>query len=936
MTISLSPSFSAFGPAGRSIANNATVVINGVTWTANNWNQAPHPTAYSLLMSSTTLARFQAINGQNDPDFDGGNVIRTMLVNGAGFPYFTPVTFSATINWALNTPYPTVNVFNVLMQLHGGIEGSGRSPPFSIDILPNGTGGEKMQFGWNYQTPNGPFTFANLGSIPFSRNTNYAVQITYVDGHGYNLGSVVVVVNGVTVVNFSGVTGHALAVTNSNPSFGYYGGVVSGVPVTQNNVASIDNPTFSIGTTPTVPFTWLDGTLGAPIVATGPQYPTLLNGYTKVPNWNVAGVAYPVGIPDSSFPLKNPLTSVPAGCSVAGTTLTVNAIDVYLDGYDFSVSGGVNIVCAQNRLSIINCNFDGVNYRSLTNGVINFSGVDLTLRYCKVSGGFTASGAISSPLGLIYCANGNRGALSFQYNWFLNCAHTVLRLGSATPLNCQYNLFDNINVGSGGSTAYVTWNSGNVEVLYLLWQFNTSRQISTGLGATVGTTFFDTNAANQEFFSLICQYNTAVAPGATAGQTMSYIFEGNPTSAKIGSLSILGSNYADYRGALGMFYPNTWVATPQLTITPNYNMVTGAVVDPNALPGFYAASASNTPPGNDSNPGTIAAPFLTGDKLIATLNASTTINNGYVRSGIVNTGTMALGAGKSLLGYPGDPPLSATIHCTTPNLGNSNIAGITIKGLAFTLTGSGAILLFNDCANLKVQGCQATCAANQNFIQFFRPRAGLRIQGNTITASTIGATAGTGIFPINIIINATIACNDWIINSNTISGGTFAIQIQQQGASGIWTNVHVDWNTCTGWGNNTSTIGNEGISFVGSANASSANNTCWGNTLTQGSSVGSGIEVGTAGCTYANNAITASFGLSISTAPNSLFQNNTVTYTSNAFSNGGSYSATGIDIAANTLNGSTITGCVGPSCVLSPVPTATGVPANTPSAPYVG
>lgn len=346
------------------------------------------------------------------------------------------------------------------------------------------------------------------------------------------------------------------------------------------------------------------------------------------------------------------------------------------------------------------------------------------------------------------------------------------------------------------------------------------------------------------------------------------------------------------------------------------------------VPSYYVDVVN----GLDSNPGTFALPFKTTARAGLAMNGSS-IKITNIRSGTYNMSTLTVSSNQTWVAYPGDPQWSAILNFSAANSGGNGQSSVTLKNLAFTQSVAGAMFLLVDCPGLKIQGCKATCTGNQNFIQSFRCASGLRIQGNNITADTWNVAGG--IFPINLIYNDGANYNDAIVNSNTIVGGTFPIQIQDQGG-GIWTNFHCDWNTITGFGSASSTIGNIGISNVGAASASNNNNTCTGNSITSAISGGVGIEAGTAACTNAQNSINTNWGFSISNCPGSLFNGNTLTnITQDAFSADGAYTGTNIEIRTNTVNGSSRSGAGLPTNLV-PLPSATGLTTYTPSTPYAG
>jgi hypothetical protein len=119
-----------------------------------------------------------------------------------------------------------------------------------------------------------------------------------------------------------------------------------------------------------------DGSAGAPIIAAGPQNLHALNinspgtnpfgaTYTSRPEHKVPSVDYPVGIPDSAFPLKDPFPSgavAPAlaalGVSQGGANwLQTGLPGVVIDGWDFSLHGGFTLFITKNDVTVQHCKF---------------------------------------------------------------------------------------------------------------------------------------------------------------------------------------------------------------------------------------------------------------------------------------------------------------------------------------------------------------------------------------------------------------------------------------------------------------------------------------------------------------------------------------------------------------------------------------------------
>lgn len=342
-----------------------------------------------------------------------------------------------------------------------------------------------------------------------------------------------------------------------------------------------------------------------------------------------------------------------------------------------------------------------------------------------------------------------------------------------------------------------------------------------------------------------------------------------------------------------------------------------------------------SPTGNDSNVGTKAAPFLSPTKANTAMAASGTRKTTYFMRDTHTISAWPFAAGTTWTRDPTVPESAVTLHTTAARLGATNVAGISVKGLHFTSTVTGPILGFYGCPGVKLQSLSATCTGPQGLLELYNYRDGTRVQGISGTFDTWNVLGG--IFPVNIVVNDNSDSDDTIFSDFDIEGGTFGVQFQDQSATpGIATNQHVDRFNLHGWGDTSSTVGSAGLSYVGSPNPASHSNTCFGHTLTQKTGVAGGaIEAGTAGCTYAGSTFVSTYGFTISSAPNSLFDNNTMTVSVAGIGSEPSYDGVDVEIGTNEINGVSTVGSTGPFCFLSPAPTGSGLPTNTPSAVYV-
>lgn len=412
-------------------------------------------------------------------------------------------------------------------------------------------------------------------------------------------------------------------------------------------------------------------------------------------------------------------------------------------------------------------------------------------------------------------------------------------------------------------------------------------------------------------------YNHAGYQGATDGYVAAFY------QAILSWASAHGFNWGVFSGRDAPTFGNGLTIAPG-GATPLFNnarllaLGLNPVADPNA---FVVAAG-----GSDAAAGTLAAPFLTGDRAVTAMNASGgTRLRTYLR-GTVSVGSMNLGAGQSVEGYPLDPPLSATLHATAANLGSNSIANISLKNLRFTSSVPGSMLEFIACPGLTIQDCDPVCVGFQGFLLLYLPAPGTKVQG--ITGSFDTWSASGAIFPLNVVINDAADRDNVTFSDMNLVGATFALQIQQQGPGGVWTRWHFDRIHATGWGSNSSGgIGNEGISLVGSLNPGNHDNTNDGCTFLQGAGVtnGSAWEWSIAGFTCSNNTSNSTWGLGIISGVGCLIEGNNITSTALALGGDG----TGVQVGINTLNGVTGTGSS-----LSPAPSGSGLPHYTPSEPY--
>src|SRR5262249_49912615 len=217
------------------------------------------------------------------------------------------------------------------------------------------------------------------------------------------------------------------------------------------NVTAVDPP-LNLG----------DGSANAP---TGtPQYPHLLDlnspstqtfgeTYVTRPSWNVAGVDYAVGI-KSGITLRDPTPGgvldpalAALGCSLSGANIFVNASNVTISGWDFSLHGGYSLKIEGDNDTVANNRFAlGANHAAVTD-LIGIDGNNATIIYNDLNG----NGLINAYIGRGLIDAGGGGTTTIEYNSIMNAYSENIVLASFDPsgvgLVLQYNVIGNMGLG---------------------------------------------------------------------------------------------------------------------------------------------------------------------------------------------------------------------------------------------------------------------------------------------------------------------------------------------------------------------------------------------------------------------------------------------------------------------------------------------------------
>lgn len=190
------------------------------------------------------------------------------------------------------------------------------------------------------------------------------------------------------------------------------------------------------------------------------QYPTILNGYSHKPAWQVAGVNYYVGVPTGTT-LSDPSTISNGNVSCSGTThiCTINGSTATTigncggsTGIDFSLDNGweVDITSGNTGLVTIECSKFGIgsNISSQAASVYYKFGAagGLTLLEDSFDGAGNSGGTGTNNL-LDLVRWGGTGAFIVEYCSFTNAYSDFI------------NTVDTPTAGSGSMSATIKWNA---------------------------------------------------------------------------------------------------------------------------------------------------------------------------------------------------------------------------------------------------------------------------------------------------------------------------------------------------------------------------------------------------------------------------------------------------------------------------------------------
>jgi hypothetical protein len=335
-----------------------------------------------------------------------------------------------------------------------------------------------------------------------------------------------------------------------------------------------------------------DGCSAAPQAnANAYQNPTLLASYKARPNWNVAGVDYPVGIPKGVTLTDWWNINVP-GVSVDKTSGMIRIFqdNVVLKNIDFSLHNGFSqIYITANSPTITQSKFGGANEAAVQSGLIyqvNGYGGSPVFTYNWVDGGNNPP----SPKGEMTFLTAFSGNITLEYNYFVNYPAQIINVQNGTSyLVYKYNFIGPGSIAQGAHENWMQW-SCNCTVTADV-EFNTGLQTRTGLNNWTGGgliwQFAEGNPGPLSATAVnpVFSYNTMIASGPASGPANNTVAVANFIAGEVGSqsTSLTGTgqaknNYFDLTDAYGAFYSPT--SLEKWTVSGNIDMVSGNTITP--------------------------------------------------------------------------------------------------------------------------------------------------------------------------------------------------------------------------------------------------------------------------------------------------------------------------------------------------------------------
>ncbi len=317
--------------------------------------------------------------------------------------------------------------------------------------------------------------------------------------------------------------------------------------------------------------------------------------YATRPNWNVAGVDYPVGFHTPLNQMIDVRTTPPAGCHLrtlgASVALQCNGSGpLLISGYRFDLQGGtfLYVTGAYTSIQIDDCYFlNGTTSDRLGGALVVIAGGsgDLTV----TSSTFDGAGRTRAK-GLFYLIEDVRTGAQrdiITHNAIFRVPQKGIGTGPCGDTTIQHNYFEEMELSPSHGDFTIDGNTLCVKN-NLVESYNTalitSGLVRTGAGGITALFFLSAGNPLRSWNTVVTSHNTlvsntigspSVAPGAGAATVSRMIEQGGGSVYTVMEYS---NNYIDPTGSLLCYYVPT--PTPAATIMQNnVNLLDGSGVN---------------------------------------------------------------------------------------------------------------------------------------------------------------------------------------------------------------------------------------------------------------------------------------------------------------------------------------------------------------------
>jgi hypothetical protein len=432
-----------------------------------------------------------------------------------------------------------------------------------------------------------------------------------VDAHGADPGAVI----DLNIFGGSGYTNGTYTWTSSGASCspaatgtitvvgGKLGGATRGLPanftISNHGAGCTANPTIAV---PAGAGAGSGGSI-TPTVYTYTPHNASSKPATGIPNYNVAGVDYPIGY-DRTLTLKAPTSGNLPSCATnpSGNAVTINSSNCTINGFNFNgihlqVAGGLsNIVISNNLFTCIRgttstldaINFGGtsvsavIKYNDFNGGVVNATACVTGQQTAAVNGTF-GTGTITIEYNYCYlqdakCWNFEGGgtsgsplAINILYNWDADMDWCQTSCQTPNPAHGE----DTYNYAANGAVFATPTYKFNTAIIHFYYG---SPNISTSPQAL--------EADGYSFANPNVSYNMAMdrgtqpyggTDGSTVQSNSAPMYCGHQEGGTITGTAVHLNNFVD---ASASYYPYNTTGGTCTTDYPNlknYNLGTGAV-----------------------------------------------------------------------------------------------------------------------------------------------------------------------------------------------------------------------------------------------------------------------------------------------------------------------------------------------------------------------